>query len=173
MLQLKLPPVGPAYPNTWYYARAAGVSKEDEIKTWDAIKASQKFWRDLPAYPGTRSFLETLREQWYWEVYFITNRMGMAPKRQTETWLNSYGYNHPTVLISVDKAKGKICQALDLTHYIDDKPENVLDVLRDSPTTNITLMRRPWNTGMTRIENVPVVNDANEFLQLVQESERI
>ena len=169
MLDQKLPPSGPAYPNTWHYSRAAGIPMEDETKVWDRIKSSINFWRDLPAHEGTRRFLEDLREQWNWEVYFITNRMGNAPKRQTEQWLHSFGYDHPTVLISVEGVKGKLCHALDLTHYIDDKPENIRDVLNDSPITKPVMLRKPWNRGVNL--SVPTIEVMEEYITIVQGDE--
>lgn len=153
----------PGWPDTWFWDRAAGVTKEQELKVWsEMITPSSTFWVDLPPHPGAVEFLNRLdRHQRRDDVYFITNRMGKQAKCQTEEWLMCYGFEEPTVLISGDK--GACCKALKVTHYIDDKNENCEDVVVNSPSTRCFMLARAYNTeiaGVTRIATLGEFLDA-------------
>lgn len=166
--QVRLPEISLTYPDSWDYHRVAGVTSEEDNLLWEHIKNSASFWLNITAYPTAPVFLEWLA----WlpseiDVYFITSRPGKTAKMQTEMWLerNGWGYDcHPTVLISRDK--GKCASALNLTHYIDDKNENCVDVLTESPKTKVFMLARPWNTAQL---NIPRIDSLNVFRQVIKE----
>jgi hypothetical protein len=129
----------------WNYPEHYGYSREEVNAVWATIKADPTFWQNLPVYPTTLddiSYLEKLKQVGH-NVYFITNRMGVRAKLQTERWLRRKGFEGPTVLLTAHK--GLAARTLELTHYIDDRWENVLDVA--TTNTQTFVMDRPWNRG--------------------------
>lgn len=166
---VRLPEITDTYPDAWDYHKRAGVMKQDDSKLWKLINDSQTFWKNIPAYSDATLFLEWAA----WlpsevDVYFITSRPGKTAKAQSEAWLqkNGWGYDfHPTVLIS--SKKGECASALELTHFIDDKNENVLDVYHNGPRScALVMLARPWNSI---VEDVPRIATINEFRKSVEE----
>ena len=156
---VKFPPLGDTYPDTWNYHLAAGVSKEQNKQSWDYIKNSETFWFDLNPYHNTVSFLVWLKGfSRRHDVYFITNRMGGNAKFQTERWLHKAGFGEPTVLLSATKALA--CNAVEIDYYVDDKNENVRDVAQNAPKTKCYMLQRPWNE---QINNVPRIESLHDF----------
>ena len=154
------PPISDAYPDTWYYEKAIGVSEEDQKAVWEHIEWSEDFWLSLKPYWNACGFLVRLR----WvkaDTYFITNRKGRTAKWQTERWLHKCGFPEPTVLLA--SQKGMLCNALNITHYIDDKIENCEDV-RNNSVGHCYMLKRPWNKPVKR---VPVLNNLDEFLAVL------
>lgn len=129
--------IGETDPPCWNYAQAYGYSKDEDTAAWKHMTASSTFWASLRPLPGVADFLFALDASTRFDtpparVYFITSRPGIDAKGQSERWLQSMGYECPTVLIvgvrAGDVDKGLLASALGLTHFIDDKPENVLAV---------------------------------------------
>lgn len=146
LFNIELPPASDTYPNTWYYDIAGGVSKEQSREAWKLIAQSRNFWLDLSPYPETNKFLRMISNR-HDDIYFVTQRPGKTAKFQTETWLKRNGFHgHPTVLVSGNK--GIICNCLGVNLYIDDKNENCVDVVRDSPNTVCYRVPRPWNNAI-------------------------
>ena len=143
---------------TWYYPEFYGYTKEEMDfvigSVWKAVKANETFWQNLKPYPTTLNDLRYLveREDSGDEVYYITDRAGITPKFQTEMWfLGQDGTDVvPTVLIS--GMKGLCAKALKLDVYIDDKWENILNVIEMSPNTRVFILDRPWNRGHDDVE---------------------
>lgn len=135
---------------TWNYPEHYGYSKDVVSASWAQIKADPMFWQRLPSYPHTERMLFHLLKLTYKrnDIYFITARVGVDVKVQTERWLQAYAWggfaiDKPTVLISSDK--GGCAKALHLDYYIDDKTENCEDVVSRSPSTTVHLFDQPWN----------------------------
>lgn len=165
---IRLPEISDTYPDAWDYHKRAGVMRKDDNKLWDMINDSPTFWKDIPAYPDAARFLEWLA----WlpsevDVYFVTSRPGLTAKAQTEVWLekNGWGYDsHPTVIISSEK--GAVANALDLTHFLDDKTENCVDIDVNGPTKiKNYMLARPWNN---RYDEIPRLDSLDEFRQIVE-----
>lgn len=135
-------------PVTWNWPEHFGYTREIVSAVWKKIKESNDFWYGLSAMPEMELFA-----QWHdWaymkhEIYFVTARPGREVKHQTEEWLYRHLGFTPTVLISSEK--GSICSALNLDYYIDDKAENVADVVAKSSTTQAYLLDRAYNRHMT------------------------
>jgi 5'(3')-deoxyribonucleotidase len=133
-------------PPTWYYATDHyGYTKAEDDATWKSITSDPHFWVDLNAYPKAKDFLRELNGHKDADLYFITTRPGLNVKRQSEWWLHPY-VTHPTVLIAKNaESKGLIAAGLQLTHFIDDRPENCLAVKVHSPSTEVFLLDYPYN----------------------------
>lgn len=140
---------------TWDYPAYYGYTKEQTAKAWGLVLEHELFWYSLVPYPGVIETLERLsrlRHQGH-DIYFITNRPGNRSKRQTESWLQSFGYLGPTVLISADKAG--CAHVLSLDAYVDDKWENAVGVERLG-YVNTFLVDRPWNTKYHELQNTQI-----------------
>ena len=137
-VELELPP------KTWNYHLDAGVTPEQDQAIWAEIAGSPTFWVALNPLPSAKELLKDLdgltSEH---AVYFITTRVGMTAKQQTELWLWQFGITYPTVIIS--KAKGLIAAGLQLNIMLDDKPENLFDVKAARPECQTILVRAPYN----------------------------
>ncbi len=169
----------PGYqPHTWNYPEALGYTNEEVSAMWSAIKRDELFWLSLDGYPETPAaivYLVNRRAQGD-DIYFITNRVGVRAKGQTEAWLSGRGFRQPTVLLSGEK--GLCAKALKLDAYIDDKWENCVDVAYEPvfnelkgqwetrrTATNVFLMDRPWNSGqfdpaVCRVQAVQLMTEA-------------
>lgn len=130
-------------PPVWNWPQAWGYSEEVIGEAWRYIKSSPTFWTELTPLPYAREFLEHLDKSDH-EVYFITDRPGLAPQMQTQLWLSDHGFFGPNVIIS-RKGKGAVAAALSLDVYIDDKGENILDVVQKSPSTRVYMLKYPYN----------------------------
>ena len=147
-------------PPTWDWPEHYGYSAETMKEVWRQIKADTLFWKNLDPLPGAVNFLKKLYSTNH-EVYFITDRAGNEPQFQTHWWLQDQGFDEPNVIIS-RKGKGSACTALSIELYIDDKGENVLDVMEKSPETRTLLLTYPYNKhieGVERIEGLEEVFD--------------
>lgn len=135
--------------NVWDWPTALGYSAADIKRTWDDVIVDRTFWATLPPYLHTQKTMKLLRNaQNVCDIYFITARLGIDAKGQTERWIASfapggYGIEHPTVIVSSDK--GWCARALKLDYYIDDRLENVENVRLESPDTTVQLFDQPWN----------------------------
>lgn len=162
-------PVRPFDIPTWNYPQHYGYSEAEVSKVWSVIKADPSFWFELRDYRTTQAALATLKnleQHSSAEIYFITARPGVRVKEQSEGWLLEMGFEFPTVLIS--SAKGLCARALDLTHYIDDRWENVVDVRQYSPTTQVFLLTQPWNVKNDAVaQGVQRIASVLEFVQPV------
>lgn len=154
---------------TWDYPQFYGYSNKQCSEVWKSIKKDSMFWRRLTSYEGTFKFLFDLHELKE-DTYFITSRPGIDAKYQTERWLKSYGWpdSNPTVLIS--SKKGKCVEALDLTHYIDDKTENCEDVRDSQPSCQVFMLSRPWNAPTHSVPRTPDLLTFMEALQNVHQT---
>jgi hypothetical protein len=137
--------------STWDWPQASGYSTPQVEAAWTTVADSENFWKALPKYPTTEADLFWLHKRWVMgdDIYFITSRPGHMVKQQSEEWLNAFnGYGayavpNPTVILT--SQKGLVCKALGITHFVDDRIENVMDVFTQSPGTLAYLFDRPWN----------------------------
>ena len=154
-------------PDCWDFDVKAGYTPAEIRTAFDVIHGDPSFWSKLSTHGG----IATVAHYWHelmenHEIYFITNRRGVRVKAQTEAWLCGYLYPNAgeqvTVLISANK--GQCAQALSLDAYIDDKPENVLDVAILSPYTKPFLLTQPWNTAVPHSKQFRRVESVEDFL---------
>lgn len=152
-----------ALPQSWNWVNYPPFNYPGGVTAtvWELIKDNPRFWQDLATTPEFEAF-----KQWYWaavgehDIYFITDRSGIQPRKQTERWFQKNGIPAPVVLVS--KHKGLCCHALNLDWYVDDRGENILDVERDSPNTRAVLIDQPYNRHVTVKERRARLMDALE-----------
>lgn len=154
------------WPDTWDYPQSLGYTEAEVSAVWDVIKKGNVFWGRLSALPDMDALFDWYDTHAFFdhEIYFITSRMGKQVKRQSETWLERklFLLDTPTTLIS--SQKGEIAHALKLDYYIDDRAENILDVMSKSPQTFAYLIDQPWNQH----KHVPLrIRTLADFLQVV------
>ncbi len=107
--------------------------KEAADATWKALKAVPNWWMTLSCllFPEEIERLNrTIRKH---DVYFITARIrtvGFSAEKQSELWLQSMGINshHASVIATQAKTKGLLCNALDITHMIEDNADNLTNL---------------------------------------------
>lgn len=158
----------PNWPSTWFYERAAGLTKEQEADVWRIIKApTSEFWQSLAEYSQTRETINVLNARRLAgdDIYYITNRPGAKAKLQTERWLMSRGAVCPTVLIS--SMKGATAAGIELDLFIDDRPENCADVIAARPTATVFLLDAPYNRDAV-VEGAIRVATVGEALMVPQ-----
>jgi len=160
-------------PPVWNYAPHYGYTKDEDRATWKAIRESGTFWESLAQLPDADDFLwdldvraETDPPSERPEVYFITTRPGTDVKGQTVRWLSESGIvNFPTVLITRGD-KGQLAAGLGLTHFLDDKPENCIDVTLARPECAVFLLSCKYNEAdQPRCRNygITVVYSLSDF----------
>lgn len=129
------------FPPTWQWPEYYGYTADEEKAAWAEIEASDNFWKNLHPYPTAYGDLEHLYKlSRKHDVYFLTHRRGRDAKWQTEQWLESQGFDRPTVVLS--GKKGEFCEAAAIDVIIDDKPGNLMTQWHDLKTV---LFKRPYN----------------------------
>lgn len=140
------PGSGVTDPPCWDWPQHFGYTNEEVGRVWDAIKADPQFWENLDPGDGADDLwvMMPFIEQRH-AVYFVTARVGMNVKQQTENFLRFHcAAKNPTVLIS--KEKGAVAKALKLDAYIDDNADNVNDVMaKTEGSTAVYLLDRAYN----------------------------
>jgi hypothetical protein len=113
-------------------------------RVWREIEETPDFWLGLrPLEDGVLARLYELATEHCWEVFFVTQRpstAGNTVQTQTHRWLVKHGFPEPNV-IPLSGGRGKAASALKLDYLIDDTPQNCVDVLSDSATRAILLVR--------------------------------
>ena len=131
-------------PPCWDWPEFRGYDKATVRKVWQTITSGSTFWQSLTPLDGVAELNAVAEQLIKHDVYFITSRPGVLAKQQTENWLIQHtGFFNPTVLISSDK--GACCKALNLDAYIDDKLDNIYDVVVESPETRLYCLGMRYN----------------------------
>lgn len=152
-------------PPVWLWPAHYGYTPEEENRTWENCWADPEFWLNLSA----RGYIDKFFERLYTvnaDIYFITARIGVNVKQQTEQWLEMFGFQFPTVLIAFDK--GPLAKALKLTHFLDDRDKNCFDVADLSPETQVFLLDRNYNRDsqrMLKAAGVTVLSEREQFVE--------
>lgn len=151
-------------PHCWDWPKEYGFDAGDDDKAWESIRGDVYFWATLAPMieaPQACNVLHNLYMQGH-EVYFITHRMGQAPHAQTLTALRLLGIEMPQVIVA--QKKGPLAEGLDLTHFIDDKFENVCDVAAYTTdrktgehTCKVYLLNKPYNTKKDLPESLGII----------------
>ena len=157
-----IPIIGNSAQETWRFP----WSNRFYDKVWDEVDNTYNWWMGLEPLVTQEeinaiNFLINNHD-----VFFITNRKrtkGYSAETQTRLWLQSIGIlaDHATV-IATNSSKGLLCSALDLETFIDDKPKNVEDILRDS-TTSPCIIDRKYNKEVDTIYRFKTVKDYVEW----------
>jgi hypothetical protein len=110
---------------------------------WEHIAKIEDFWTTLREIePGSVARLAAMRNAHRFEVIFLTQRPdtdGEITQLQTQRWLESHGFELPAAFV-LQGSRGKAA-ALGVDVVLDDRPENCLEVVKESK-------------AMTRLRNV-------------------
>lgn len=153
------------FPETWNWESAAGYTPEQVKKVWREITHNDGFWSGLSELPGARDAVRKLNHMANLghDIYFITNRMGIRAKHQTEIFLYGLGMNYPTVLVAADKLP--ILKSIGANVFIDDKPETVIEVGNAKLDLTLYLRDAPYNRTQEYPNNVRRVAGVLEALK--------
>jgi uncharacterized HAD superfamily protein len=157
------------FPSVWDWPKEAGLTNEEIHAAWQRVLDSHYFWSSLPT-TSTGAYDIRLLNELRWRghnVYFITHRFGKRAKQATEQWFIDNGMFNPTVLLCEQK---HLCAVgLNLDVFVDDKVENVAEVLQFTIDAGIEtrcyIFDRPYNRGyndprVRRVKSVTeVIND--------------
>lgn len=162
----------PDFPQTWYWERDAGYSKEVEEAAWQQriLHKGSHFWEQLAPVPGAKEVIRHLNKlaiQGH-SVYFLTHRMGDKAKLQTEKWLYGLQFYYPTVLLSADKVP--LLRALGANFFIDDKPQTVIDVAKAAEREKwqdfqLFMHTAPYNKHLQGLDWLKTAGSVEEALQ--------
>lgn len=132
----------------WYKADW-GITVEEEKAIWGHITDNPSFWGGLGPMPEGFEGIEKLNTlRMDHRIYYITTRPATA-KYFTELWLQRMGAETPTVILT--SQKGKVCQGLGVDIFVDDKPENCLEVYRSLPMeAQVFLYEQPWSEALRK-----------------------
>lgn len=142
-------------------------------RLWRHVRGVEGFWESLDEVePGTVAQLAALATKRRWEVLFLTRRhatAGATAQVQSQRWLQARGFSLPSVYV-VKGSRGKIAEALGLDVIVDDTLENCLDVLADSKTRVVGVVRdsgRP--PGAFKHPAIQIARSSGECLNLLCE----
>lgn len=111
------------------------LTARQQNQLWDHVKNIENFWTTLPELePGIISRIAKAASDRRWEVIFLTTRPateGELVQLQSQRWLEAHGFHLPSVFV-VQRSRGKIADALHLDAFVDDRPENCLDIAVES-----------------------------------------
>lgn len=111
------------------------LSARQQMQLWDHVKQIEDFWTRLPELePGIIARIAKAAHDRRWEVIFLTTRpstAGETTQLQSQRWLDAHGFRYPSVMV-VQRSRGKIADALHLDAFVDDRPENCLDIAVES-----------------------------------------
>lgn len=143
----------PTVVDSWNWYQAHGVTAAEEKELWKHVENNPSFWEYLEPLCHARSVGFATLHRWnrqHVDIYFVTNRPGSGAKAATERWLDNYLAFPPTVVITLSaKAKAQFAESVDLTHFVDDKPENVFTVRSHLPRCRAALFTASYNEGET------------------------
>lgn len=118
------------------------LTSRQQMALWDHVKGIEDFWTTLPELePGIISRIAKAASDRRWEVIFLTTRpstAGELVQLQSQRWLDAHGFHFPSVFV-VQRSRGKIADALHLDAFVDDRPENCLDIAVESKAKVILL----------------------------------
>jgi hypothetical protein len=111
------------------------LTARQQMQLWDHVRKIPNFWTTLTELePGIIARIAKTAVERRWEVIFLTTRpstAGELVQLQSQRWLDAKGFRFPSVYV-VQRSRGKIADALHLDAFVDDRPENCLDIAVES-----------------------------------------
>jgi len=154
------------------------LTSRQQSQLWEHVKQLENFWTSLPELePGIISRLARTAVERRWEVIFLTTRpstAGELVQMQSQRWLEAHGFQYPSVFV-VQRSRGKIADALHLDAFVDDRPENCLDIAVESKAKVILLWHgnlKDVPAGAKRL-GVRPVSTITEALALLEQLDDI
>lgn len=159
----------PQPPGSWSF-KNWNISRGDVEKVWTSIRETPDwFYEAVPAFKDSEKCLKALAAKH--ELYFITARIptaGDSIQRQTQRTLEDLGLICPTVLVV--REKGKLVDALKLDAFVDDKVENLQDILIETMgKTKLFLFNQSHNEDYKGREPFIRVKSLKEFSERLDE----
>jgi uncharacterized HAD superfamily protein len=150
-----------------------------ESQGWDWIKdqVAPKHWQWLwtegiqeglfrygNLYPGT---IEAIRDlATLGDVVLITQRPKQAVP-DTLAWLSMLNLPISGLhFLTAGENKASVRPQCDV--YLDDRPDNVIDLRAGTNATRVCLMARPWNRNVPLTNGITEVHSWNQFVALVE-----
>ena len=150
------------------------LTARQQMQLWDHVKHVENFWTTLPELePGIIARIAKAARDRRWEVIFLTTRpstAGELVQMQSQQWLAAHGFQYPSVYV-VQRSRGKIADALHLDAFVDDRPENCLDIAVESKAKVILI----WHGNLADVPagakrlGVRPVNRISEALALLEQ----
>jgi hypothetical protein len=154
------------------------LTARQQNQLWDHVKKIENFWTSLPELePGIISRIAKAAADRRWEVMFLTTRpstKGELVQLQSQRWLEAHGFQYPSVYV-VQRSRGKIADSLGLDAFVDDRPENCLDIAVESKARVILVWHGNLNdvpAGAKRLGVRPVAT-ISEALGLLEQLDDI
>jgi len=149
------------------------LTARQQMQLWDHVKKIENFWSTLPELePGIIARIAKTAFERNWEVIFLTTRPSTAGEMvqlQSQRWLDAHGFRYPSVFV-VQRSRGKIADALHLDAFVDDRPENCLDIAVESKAKVILVWHGNVNevpAGAKRL-GVQPVSTISEAMALLE-----
>ena len=150
------------------------LTARQQTQLWDHVKQIENFWLTLPELEAgiIARIAKTARER-RWEVIFLTTRPSTAGdlvQAQSQQWLAEHGFQYPSVFV-VERSRGRVADALQLEAFVDDRPENCLDIAVESKAKVILIWPgdlKDVPAGAKRL-GVRPVNTISEAMGLLEQ----
>jgi uncharacterized HAD superfamily protein len=150
------------------------LTARQQMQLWEHVKKIENFWTTLSELePGIISRIAKTALERRWEVIFLTTRpstAGELVQLQSQRWLEAHGFQYPSVYV-VQRSRGKIADALQLDAFVDDRPENCLDIAVESKAKVLLI----WHGNLADVPagakrlGVRPVNTINEAVTLLEQ----
>jgi uncharacterized HAD superfamily protein len=149
------------------------LTSRQQMQLWEHVKSIENFWTTLPELePGIISRIGRAALERRWEVIFLTTRpstAGELVQLQSQRWLEAHGFQFPSVFV-VQRSRGKIADALQLDAFVDDRPENCLDIAVESKAKVILVWHGnmkdvPAGAKRLGVRPVSTIRDAVQLLE--------
>lgn len=158
------------WPTKWDYLDDYLDSRQIR-ELWEIICFKDGFfWANLPWYSWSQDLLrEAFKAD---KLYYITSRTGPRVQQQTEQALTvlakQFGRTLTGAVLPVQKPEAKIplINALECTHFLDDKPETVQLAQAQCLKTSTALWLQPWNARTSLQPCVMNVDDFKDWLKV-------
>jgi uncharacterized HAD superfamily protein len=154
------------------------LTARQQMQLWDHVKKIENFWTTLAELePGIIARIAHAAATREWEIIFLTTRpstAGEITQLQSQRWLDAHGFRYPSVMV-VQRSRGKIADALQLDAFVDDRPENCLDIAVESKAKVILVWHGPLKdvpAGAKRL-GVRPVSTITEALALLEQLDDI
>ena len=143
-------------------------------RLWSRVRAVENFWETLEEIEaeGVARVAAVARKR-RWETIFLTTRpetAGDPAQTQTHRWLAARGFAYPSVFV-VRGSRGAIASALDLDAIVDDRAQNCVDIVSESPARALLLWRQTADVPDIALNRprIDVVKDLDASLNLLME----
>ena len=153
------------------------LTRQQLGRLWRHVASIDNFWESLQEIePGAVARLAAVAADRRWELLFLTKRPpseGAPPQVQSQRWLDAHGFRLPSVYV-VRGSRGRIAAALSLDVVVDDRPENCMDVVADSPARAVLVWRHGASTipEATSRLGIAVVRSVGECLDVLTDAPR-